>query len=168
MGIQIRNVRSSKKLFYLHTSFFPIVWAWKYHFSKEIFASVVEMTLSATAPSYDTILELDRKVRERIIPPSLNVFFSKDDGYCSPSTYMRGCLLSQFRSVTLLYIHRSFFAQAVLAHPMNPLRSPFAPSFLASYRCASVIIKQSITNFERFPELCMRWWAMVRRHWSHK
>jgi hypothetical protein len=125
------------------------------------------MTLSASVPSYSTVLELDRKIREKVLPQSLNVFFSQDDD-CTPSTYMRGSLLSQFRSITLLYIHRSFFAQALLDHPVNPLRSPFAPSFLASHRCASVIIKQSIIIFDRFPELCMRWWAMVRRHQRHK
>jgi hypothetical protein len=138
-------------------------WVWKNNFSRKILASVIELTLTANTPSYDTILELDRKIREEPLPQALNGSMSKDDGYCPPSTYMRGCLLSQFRSITLLYIHRSFFAQAVLDHPVNPLRSRFAPSFLASYRCASVIIRQSMSTYERFPELCMRWWGM----WTH-
>lgn len=120
---------------------------------------MIELTLSAAPPSYETILDLDRIVRERTLPTSLNMYTAKDDDYCTPSVYMRGCLLSQFRSVTMLYIHRSFFAQAVLDHPVNPLRSPYAPSFLAAYRCASVIIKSSINHFERFPDLCMRWWC---------
>jgi hypothetical protein len=117
---------------------------------------VLESTLAADPPSYEAILELDRKVREKTLPPSLNVFLTKDDDYVSPSTYMRGCVLSLYRSIAMLYIHRSFFAQAVLDHPFNPLRSPYAPSFLAAYRCASVIIKNSIGHFERFPDLCMR------------
>jgi hypothetical protein len=164
---------SQCKVFRIFSIFTPnqftlVVWVWKNCFSKDILASVIEVTLKANAPSYDTILELDRKIHEVTLPPSLNVSASKDDGYCPPSAYMRGCLLSQFRSITLLYIHRSFFAQAVLDHPVNPLRSPFAPSFLASYRCASVIIKQCANNFERFPELCMRWWSMVRHDRKHK
>lgn len=133
-----------------------IDWSWKYQFTKDVFGSVIERTLAATPPSYETILELDRKVREKTLPPSLNVFVTRDDEYISPSIYMRGCLLSQFRSVTMLYIHRSFFAQALLDHPANPLRSPYAPSFLAAYRCASVIIKSSINHFERYPDLCTR------------
>jgi hypothetical protein len=133
------------------------VWHYKYIFTRDVFASVLELTLAANPPSYETILDLDRKVREKILPPSLNVFLTKDDDDVTPSVYMRGCLLSLYRTVTMLYIHRSFFAQAVLDHPVNPLRSPYAPSFLAAYRCASVIIKNSISNFERFPDLCMRY-----------
>jgi hypothetical protein len=60
----------------------------------------------------------------------------------------------------LLYIHRSFFAQAMLDHPINPLRSAYAPSFLAAYRCASEAIKYSLTFYERFPHLCCRVWGI--------
>jgi hypothetical protein len=133
-----------------------VVWYWKYTFTRDVFASVLELTLAANPPSYESILELDRKVREKVLPPSLNLLLTKDDDYVTPLVYMRGCLLSQYRSITMLYIHRSFFAQAVLDHPVNPLRSPYAPSFLAAYRCASVVIKNSISHFERFPDLCMR------------
>lgn len=63
----------------------------------------------------------------------------------------------------LLYIHRSFFAQAMLDHPANPLRSPYAPSFLAAYRCASGVIKSGLNHFDRFPDLCGRWWGV----WTH-
>lgn len=51
----------------------------------------------------------------------------------------------------------------MLDHPVNPLKSPFAPSFLATYRCASGIIKASLNHFDRFPELCGRWWGI----WTH-
>jgi hypothetical protein len=63
----------------------------------------------------------------------------------------------------MLYLHRSFFAQAMLDFPSNPLRSPFAPSFLAAYRCASAIIKTTAMNFQKYPELFSRFWTM----WSH-
>jgi len=66
--------------------------------------------------------------------------------------------------LALLYIHRSFFAQAMLDHPANPLRSPFAPSFLAAYRCASGVIKSSLNHYARFPELSARWWGV----WTHR
>lgn len=63
----------------------------------------------------------------------------------------------------MLFIHRSFFAQALLDFPTNPLRSPYAPSFLAAYRCASATIKTTVLNFQVFPDLFMRWWPI----WSH-
>lgn len=56
----------------------------------------------------------------------------------------------------MLYLHRSFFAQAMLDHPNNPLLSPFAPSFLTAYRSASVIIKASAHLFERCGAMAMR------------
>ncbi|KAF8076284.1 fungal-specific transcription factor domain-containing protein [Lyophyllum atratum] len=136
---------------------------WKYEFTKEVFSTVTELTLTAEAPNYETVLELDRKVREKALPPHLNVFMNSEDEHCTPSEYMRGCLLGQYRTVVLLYIHRSFFAQAMLDHPTNPLRSPYAPSFLAAYRCASGVIKSNLNFFDRFPDLCCRWWAI----WTH-
>ncbi|KAF9482496.1 hypothetical protein BDN70DRAFT_875065 [Pholiota conissans] len=136
---------------------------WKYEFTKDVFASVIELTLTAEAPHYQTILELDKKVREKTFFPHLNAFISPEDEECTPSVYMKRSLLGQYRSIALLYLHRSFFAQAMLDHPVNPLQSPFAPSFLATYRCASGIIKASLNHYDRFPELCGRWWGI----WTH-
>ncbi|GLB33705.1 putative fungal specific transcription factor [Lyophyllum shimeji] len=136
---------------------------WKYEFTKEVFSTVTELTLTAEPPNYQTVLELDRKVREKTLPPHLNVFMSTEDEYCTPAAYMRGCLLGQYRTIVLLYIHRSFFAQAMLDHPINPLRSPYAPSFLAAYRCASGVIKSNLNYFDKWPDLCCRWWAV----WTH-
>ncbi|KAF4619863.1 hypothetical protein D9613_005134 [Agrocybe pediades] len=136
---------------------------WKYEFTKEIFASVIELTLTAEAPQYSTILDLDRKVREKTFFPHLNAFNTADNEDMTPSVYMKRCLLGQYRSITLLYLHRSFFAQAMLDHPANPLQSPYSPSFLAAYRCASGVIKASLNHYDRFPELCGRWWGI----WTH-
>lgn len=82
---------------YLNLAFLD--YRWKYEFTKEIFSNVTERTLTAEAPQYQTVLELDRKVREKTLPPHLNNM-SPDDEHCTPSMYMRGCLLSQFRSVS--------------------------------------------------------------------
>ncbi|KAJ7129786.1 fungal-specific transcription factor domain-containing protein [Mycena epipterygia] len=136
---------------------------WKYTFARDVFSIITERTLTAEAPTYETVLELDRLVRAKTLPAYLNVFLGREDENCTPSIYMRGCLLGQFRSVALVYIHRTFFAQAMLDHPVNPLRSPYAPSFLAAYRCASGMIKANLNHFERFPELCCRWWVV----WTH-
>lgn len=65
--------------------------------------------------------------------------------------------------LAMLYIHRSFFAQALLDFPSNPLRSPFAPSFLAGYRCASAIIKTTAVTFQKYPDLFSRFWTL----WSN-
>ncbi|KAH0840035.1 hypothetical protein J3R83DRAFT_1002 [Lanmaoa asiatica] len=137
---------------------------WKYSFTRDVFIPVLELTLTATPPTYETILELDRKVREKVLPPSLNLYRSSSiDEYTTPTAYVRGRMLFQFRTCTMLYIHRSFFAQAMLDFPSNPLRSPFAPSFLAAYRCASATVKTTAMNFQKYPELFARFWTM----WNH-
>ncbi|KAF9567197.1 hypothetical protein CPC08DRAFT_703452 [Agrocybe pediades] len=52
------------------------------------------------------------------------------------------CVLDHIREPTiLLYIHRSFFAQSIIEHSINPLKSAYTPSFLAAYRTSSTIIK---------------------------
>ena len=59
-----------------------------------------------------------------------------------------------------MYIHRSFFAQAIMDHPENPLKSVYAPSFLASYRASSTILKAVREQFNMWPVACSKLWAM--------
>lgn len=60
----------------------------------------------------------------------------------------------------LLWIHRSFFAQAIIDCPSNPLRSAYAASFLASYRSSVTILKTIKNQFDLYPALCSRIWLI--------
>jgi hypothetical protein len=60
----------------------------------------------------------------------------------------------------LMYIHRSFFAQAIIEQPMNPLKSTYAPSFLAAYRASATILKSVREQFAVMPNACARFWTM--------
>ena len=64
---------------------------------------MVELTLTATPPTYETILELDHKVREKVLPPSLNVYTSSIDEYTTPTSYARGRILFQFRTTSMVF-----------------------------------------------------------------
>lgn len=75
-----------------------LVSRWKFEFAKDIFAVVVERTLTAEAPSYQSILELDRKLRQKVPPPHLNYFLDPRDSGFSPSKYLKRCLLGIYRS----------------------------------------------------------------------
>lgn len=77
---------------------------------------MLELTLTAQAPQYQTILDLDRKVREKTLPPHLNIFMSSEDEHCTPSVYMRRCLLGQYRSVSESLKHLS----EILQHNIFP------------------------------------------------
>jgi len=59
-----------------------------------------------------------------------------------------------------MYIHRAFFAQALIDHPTNPLKSHYAPSFLAAYRASATILKSIREQFAIWPITCGRFWTM--------
>ncbi|KAF7979211.1 hypothetical protein HWV62_43154 [Athelia sp. TMB] len=133
---------------------------WMYQFIRNIFGSVVKITLAAAPPDYKQILELDRKVREMVLPPGLQALLPNgedNEEYISPGMYLQRYILAQFRSASMLFIHKCFFVQALLDHPENPLRSVYATSFLATYRAASAIITTAASLVRGFPALFLRW-----------
>lgn len=163
---------------------------------------MISRTLTAEAPTYATIMELDRKVREFPLPDGFidrgAGSSAKDAGfggvsntlpsgskYSNPPTaesegkdsdmsfsFMK-CVLDHIREtgermsnlsflqhktnqfLVLMYIHRSFFAQAIIEQPTNPLKSVYAPSFLAAYRASATILKSITEQFVVWPQfLC--------------
>ncbi|KAF7985883.1 hypothetical protein HWV62_43760 [Athelia sp. TMB] len=143
-----------------------IVWSWKYQFHKNILGPVLELTLVAKSTDYMTVLELDRKVREAPVPLPLNLFLAKDRNDLELEIFMKGVFLSMVRSVTMVYLHKSYFARALLDHPTNPLCSPYATSFLAVARCSSAVIQNGSHYTQKFPEICMRWDALWNQLFS--
>ncbi|KAF7979214.1 hypothetical protein HWV62_43160 [Athelia sp. TMB] len=138
-------------------------WNWKYQFNKNIFGSVLEMTVGVKSPDYQTILEFDRKVREMPLPSALSHFLSMDRDEMDMNIFMKSGYLSMVRSVTMSMIHKSHFARALTDHPADPLSSPYTTSVLAVARCSSAIIQNSSLYTKRFPEVCARWWVL----WHH-
>ncbi|KAL0575544.1 hypothetical protein V5O48_006418 [Marasmius crinis-equi] len=155
-------------------------WRTKYRFSRDCFTAVIDATLTAKAPSYETVLKLDRKVvlsstsvfigllslsqvREHQLPIKANVSIEEDgeDVYRSSSLTLRDFYGGQYRTVTMLYLHRSFFAHAMLTSPSNPFLSPFAPSFLAAYRAASMLVKAGVQMYDRCPQITGRVWFLM-------
>ncbi|KAF9060968.1 fungal-specific transcription factor domain-containing protein [Rhodocollybia butyracea] len=157
---------------------------WQFRFAAECVAEVISRTLTAEAPTYDTIMELDRKVREFSLPEGFtDRGAAKDAGlggvpnsfgldYSNPPTvesecsdsnmsfsFMK-CVLDHIRETVLIYLHRAFFAQAIIEQPMNPLKSVYAPSFLAAYRSSATILKSVREQFVVWPNSSARFWTM--------
>lgn len=154
-------------------------------FSYECVAEVAMKTLAAETPTYETIMELDRHVRDFPVPPEAvvvledlapppdteppTVINSMQTMVMSHSREVRksnigccvglSCLMKQFRTV-LLYIHRTFFAQAIIDCPTNPVKSEFAHSFLTALRAAVVVLKTVKQQFVMYPSLCARIWPI--------
>lgn len=137
-------------------------------------SEVASKACAALAPSYESIMELDKKVREYPLPdltgkgkPEMVVDFQRcicdhirETG--RPTRFASSRHISCIFAV-LLYIHRSFFAQAIIDEPSNPLKSTYAPSFLAAYRASTQILHAIRDQYALFPSACARWWVM----WSY-
>jgi len=155
-------------------------------FARDIYYPLASSTLVAKSPTYETILELDRKVREVNFPSTYDPYPKKEvigeEVYVDSEMTMRDFYVSQHRSVSesksvaihnmtltksaMLYLHRSFFAQAMLDHPENPLLSKYSPSFLTAYRSAGVIIKATSCMFDRCAAIGMRLWFLLYHTFS--
>ncbi|KAI0943568.1 hypothetical protein AcW1_002704 [Taiwanofungus camphoratus] len=134
--------------------------SWKARWGRECLAEVVQGTLTSRAPKYTVILELDRKLRDMPLPqyalgaPPKGTGLSQTMSHFMPINYLH---------LTLLYVHRCFFAQALADHPTDPLRSQYAPSFLAGYRSACALLSTVREQFTLFPVQIARFWVL----WTH-
>ncbi|TCD68013.1 hypothetical protein EIP91_011624 [Steccherinum ochraceum] len=138
-------------------------WHWKLGFQQSIVNYAHDILLNTETPQYEVILSLDRRLRQATIPDVKLFPKPEDDDYSNASLSMQGALISQIRSIGMIGLHRTFFTQALLDHPANPLKSPYAPSFLAATRCASVVINSFLYHGERSLSLYGRFWSM----WTH-
>ena len=79
------------------------VGSWGFRFAMECVADVAARTLTAETPSYVTIMELDRKVREFPIPEEASAVAASatpmNDPQLSSSVAMARCVLSHTREV---------------------------------------------------------------------
>ncbi|KAI0079109.1 hypothetical protein K474DRAFT_1659611 [Panus rudis PR-1116 ss-1] len=141
----------------------PGFWAWKHRFASTIFMDMLDKLLRAKPPTYEVVLEMDRKIRQAELPKVKLYLTPDEDGYANPGACMRSYIMSQMRSICMLAIHRTFFAQALLDNRTNPLRSPYSPSFLSANRCACILVRSFLHHFERRPDLCGRFWTI----WTH-
>ncbi|KAH7928331.1 hypothetical protein BV22DRAFT_1005131 [Leucogyrophana mollusca] len=130
---------------------------WSFRYTLECLAPVVEVTQAVKPPSYQAILELDRKIRDFAVPMSHD-----GSNFERMSREMQSFVRSHYRELTLLFLHRGFFAQAMADYPSDPLRSPLGQSFLVAYQSACVVLGSTREQFSQQPILCARVW----RIWS--
>ncbi|KAG1767818.1 fungal-specific transcription factor domain-containing protein [Suillus occidentalis] len=128
---------------------------WSSHFTKECLAPIIEATQAVKPPDYQTILELDRKIRQFPVPELQN-----STPFDRAAMEMHAFSQSRYKELTLMFLHRGFFAQAMGDFPSDPLRSPVGRSFMVAYQCASVLITVTINQFELQPVLCSRVWRV--------
>ena len=62
--------------------------------------------------------------------------------------------------LVLVYLHRSFFAQALTDHPTEPRRSQYRLSFVAAFDAACSVLGAVRAQFNLFPQSISRFWPL--------
>lgn len=142
--------------------------SWKHRFTSECMSVVHDQSFNAKTPTYNTVHQLDRKLRAFPVPPILQVAgFGSDphQGVFPESlalTLQRHVVLA-IRETNLLYLHRSFFARAISDHPKDPLGSPYGASVIAAYRSAGSLVALMGNLHAQLKEPSERIWFL----WTH-
>ncbi|KZV89928.1 hypothetical protein EXIGLDRAFT_649809 [Exidia glandulosa HHB12029] len=136
---------------------------WNHKFTRECMLKIMDQAFGVTPLTYATVLRLDRMVREHPMGESLRLtnVGHVDAGVATGLLMQRNVTFSLVQKL-LLYMHRSFFAHALMEHPEDPLKSKYAQSVLATFRCAFYITASARALYAAIP-LALRWWMF----WSH-
>ncbi|KAJ7849361.1 hypothetical protein B0H14DRAFT_869301 [Mycena olivaceomarginata] len=129
----------------------------RWQFIKQVAAPVLETYLTAQAPSYQAIVELDQRIR-KFMHSAMCTSSTPDEDRSSPATYFQRRTIHEACMNMLVYIHNRAFIQALRENPTGPYYTSRAISYLSAYRYASEIIRANIDNFKHHPQLFSRWW----------
>ncbi|KAF9225168.1 hypothetical protein BS17DRAFT_879292 [Gyrodon lividus] len=135
-------------------------WSWRY---SRLLHDVLVNAFGTKIPTYKTILELDRKIRDFPIPPHLHPRCEQDGLKSSISAQMQRLYVLASKEATLLNIHRRYFSRALQDTPSDLLKHKYGPSVMAMYRSAWRLIishSQAVTNM---PDVMAR----MPIFWSH-
>ncbi|EJD07477.1 uncharacterized protein FOMMEDRAFT_75316 [Fomitiporia mediterranea MF3/22] len=146
--------------------------AWKHRFSSELLSIVHDQVFGARTPSYATVTELDKRVRAYYIPPSLQVpgfgsapMYSASGDPPMALTMQRHIILA-IKEVTLLYMHRGFFAKAMSDSPVDPLSGKYGHSVLRAHESASFFVKLVKSLWSHYKDLTERNWFLFTHVFS--
>ncbi|KAF8998585.1 fungal-specific transcription factor domain-containing protein [Cyathus striatus] len=145
---------------------------WKHRFSAQCLSVVHDQAFGTRTPNYKVIQELDRKVRTWYIPPSLQVpgfggaKISHELEQPSIELTMQRYIAFAIKEITLFYMHRGFFAQALEDSPTDPMGSKYAPSVLAAYGSACSFVGLIESLFKQHPALTERMWFLFTHVFS--
>ncbi|TDL25035.1 hypothetical protein BD410DRAFT_785796 [Rickenella mellea] len=139
-------------------------WLWRYRFAKEIMYPINELACSSSPVKYADILKLDLKMRQMDIPKYLQIPPGGSNWEIDgPHTMMQRLTLEMWIQTSMLFIHRSYFAKALLDFPANPMQSQYAHSFISAYQSSLAILKLTRDHYYLCPTYFVRFWMM----WKH-
>ncbi|KAF7340940.1 Zn(2)-C6 fungal-type domain-containing protein [Mycena sanguinolenta] len=129
------------------------LWTVKY---SVLMHTVMSSAFGCKMPSYNTILELDRQVRDFYIPEYLRPNCGVESPPASGYLQMQRFLVLSMKESTLLNLHRAYFAQALQDKPDDLANHRFIPSVMAAYRSAWRLIRTLVLSWQKTPGLMAR------------
>ncbi|KIJ66602.1 hypothetical protein HYDPIDRAFT_26938 [Hydnomerulius pinastri MD-312] len=135
-------------------------WSWRY---SRLLHHVMVNAFGTKIPTYNMILELDRKIRDFPIPPHLQPRCEKDGPKSPIAAQLQRLYVLTSKEVTLLNIHRRYFSQALQDAPNDLLKHKYGPSVMAMYRSAWRLIISHSQAVSHIPEVMAR----MSIFWSH-
>ncbi|KNZ76146.1 hypothetical protein J132_11368 [Termitomyces sp. J132] len=119
--------------------------AWKFRYSAKCMSMSIEHVFSTRNPSYSALLEIDEFIQKYPIPNNLR-WPEGNNGYqwsSDPASALQQYCTLCVRDSNLLYIHRSYFAQAIREASDDPSKHRYkrsvATAFQVSMRLISVL-----------------------------
>ncbi|KAF4610477.1 hypothetical protein D9613_006768 [Agrocybe pediades] len=147
--------------------------AWKHRYTSQCLNVVHDQAFGSRTPNYKVIQALDDKVRHFYVPPSLQV-----PGFGAPKsvgaeveqpsvqlTFQRYITFA-IKEMTLFYMHRGFFAQALEDSPNDPMGSKYSKSVLAAHGSATAFVGLIESLFNQHPQLTERMWFLFTHVFS--
>lgn len=130
-----KNIRKQQKKKAHFIPYSPLVEVWQCRFAAECVADVTARTLTAEAPSYQTIMDLDRKVRDYPLPEGLSNAPKNDIG----ASFQR-CVLEHIQETgTFLPLH---LHPCYIKLPYEPICShPLSLQYFSSYVHPSQLLR---------------------------
>ncbi|KAG2141099.1 fungal-specific transcription factor domain-containing protein [Suillus clintonianus] len=138
------------------------MWSWQF---SRLLHHVMVNAFGAKIPTYSTILELDRKIRDFPVPPHLQPCCDANEAPTEAATLVRvqRSMLLSTKESTLLNIHRRYFTQALEDQPKDLLKHKYGPSVMAMYRSAWRVIESHSHAVRKIPQAIER----ISLIWSH-
>ncbi|KAF9268994.1 hypothetical protein L218DRAFT_916484 [Marasmius fiardii PR-910] len=136
--------------------------AWKARYSASCLSISVQHIFITKKLPYTVLLDLDKKIRKFPVPahllPPLGPSDTEHSWSTDPGRAMQQYCLCCERESNLLYLHRSFFAQALRENSANPLATRYAPSLIATCRSACQLIASLKSLYSAHPEFAQTPW----------
>lgn len=117
---------------------------WKFRYVASCMSACVSHAFNTRQPSYPMVLELDRKIRNVVVPSHLQAPPGALEVACawssdSEKAMQQYCALF-LRESNLLHLHRGYFAQAIKESPDDPLKHKFSRSVTAAYHSSRQLV----------------------------